>query len=159
MNKGRVMYQGAVANVPRYFANCGQPVPTNYNPADWIMNVAQSVDIKTLESTGFFPEDDRPMEDAFDAEDSMGRDVLGITNRSSSGENYDDRPVGMLTEIRLLFTREVINFKRDTAALGSKFGLTLFLGLLIGIIFYNVGATSNASPSVSFLKTSNPLIT
>merc|ERR1712137_1138587 len=60
---------------------------------------------------------------------------------------FDSRPVGMLTEIRLLFTREVMNFRRDTAALGTKFGLTLFLGLLIGVIFYDVGATSNTSQS------------
>ena len=148
MNKGRVMYQGAVANVPRFFDDRNQTVPHNYNPADWIMNVAQSVDIKTLESSGFFPEDDRPIEDAFGADDSMGRDVLGITKRSA-GENFDARSVGMLTEIRLLFVREVVNFRRDTAALATKFGLTMFLGLLIGTIFFDVGATSNTSQSVS----------
>eukprot|EP00957_Ditylum_brightwellii_P093988 7156632-Ditylum_brightwellii.AAC.1 len=37
LNKGRVMYQGAVAGVPQYFSDQGHPVPPNYNPADWIM--------------------------------------------------------------------------------------------------------------------------
>jgi ABC-type multidrug transport system ATPase subunit len=37
MNKGRVMYQGPVEEVPAFFAACSNPVPPNYNPADWIM--------------------------------------------------------------------------------------------------------------------------
>jgi hypothetical protein len=37
MNKGRVMYQGAVTEVPSYFGERGHPNPPNYNPADWIM--------------------------------------------------------------------------------------------------------------------------
>lgn len=37
LNKGRVMYQGAVADVPDYFAARGHPSPPNYNPADFIM--------------------------------------------------------------------------------------------------------------------------
>ena len=37
MNKGRVMYQGSVRGVPRYFKERGHPNPPNYNPADWIM--------------------------------------------------------------------------------------------------------------------------
>ncbi len=37
MNKGRVMYQGAVTEVPAYFGERGHPNPPNYNPADWIM--------------------------------------------------------------------------------------------------------------------------
>ena len=37
LNKGRIMYQGAVVDVPRYFAERNQPCPPNYNPADWIM--------------------------------------------------------------------------------------------------------------------------
>jgi ABC-type multidrug transport system ATPase subunit len=41
LNKGRVMYTGTTEGVPDYFADRGHPNPTNYNPADWIMNVAQ----------------------------------------------------------------------------------------------------------------------
>jgi ABC-type multidrug transport system ATPase subunit len=37
MNRGRVMYQGPVPDVPEYFGARGHPNPPNYNPADWIM--------------------------------------------------------------------------------------------------------------------------
>jgi ABC-type multidrug transport system ATPase subunit len=37
MNKGRVMYEGPVKEVPVFFDARSYPVPPNYNPADWIM--------------------------------------------------------------------------------------------------------------------------
>ena len=37
MNKGRVMFQGPVGDVPNYFGERGFPNPPNYNPADWVM--------------------------------------------------------------------------------------------------------------------------
>jgi ABC-type multidrug transport system ATPase subunit len=37
MNKGRVMYQGSVKDVPSWFGARGHPIPRNYNPADWII--------------------------------------------------------------------------------------------------------------------------
>jgi ABC-type multidrug transport system ATPase subunit len=42
LNKGRVMYQGSVNDIPSYFADRGHPNPPNYNPADWVM-VSRSV--------------------------------------------------------------------------------------------------------------------
>jgi ABC-2 type transporter len=39
------------------------------------------------------------------------------------------------------------NLKRDVTAVGARFGLTTFLGTLIGIIFLNVGATDPSNPN------------
>jgi len=148
LNKGRVMYQGAVAGVPKYFADRGHPNPPNYNPADWIMNVAQSVEFKQLDAEGFFPEDSRQMEEAFDGDGVDGKDALGITlTRRHQEGALDLRPVGMGTEIQLLFGREVSNLKRDVTALGARFGLSVFLGLLIGVIFLDVGEQDPSYPS------------
>jgi len=143
LNRGLVMYQGPVAGVPNYFGARKHPNPPNYNPADWIMNVAQSVDIDQLKADGFFPEDTRKLGEAFESGNSK-HDALGITTHSDNSV-LDDRPVSFFTELRLLFTREITNFRRDTTALITKFGLTTFLGVLIGIIFLGVGDTSNES--------------
>lgn len=141
------MYQGAVDNVTENFGIRNHPNPPNYNPADWIMNVAQSVDMKQLETDGFFPEDERIMEEAFEGdESSVARDALGITAHSVDAA-FDDRPATLGTQLRLLFAREVNNFRRDTTALATKFGLTIFLAVLIGVIFLNVGATDPGDPS------------
>jgi ABC-type multidrug transport system ATPase subunit len=150
LNRGGVMYQGSIHDVPSFFATCNHPVPANYNPADWIMNVAQVFDEKQLLTDGFFPEDKRGMLEAF--EDGVdGKDALGITITKHSGEpDYDARQVGLLTEIKMLFGRETTNLVRDTTAIGARFGLTIFLSTLIGIIFLNVGETDSAKNSVSY---------
>lgn len=145
LNKGLVMYQGPVANVPKYFAARNHPNPPNYNPADWIMNVAQSVEMTELISDGFFPKDSRNIGEAFEtAGGGSKHDVLGITTHSRE-EGFDDRPVSFGTELSLLYKRELTNFRRDTTALFTKIFLTGFLGVLIGVIFLNVGKTSNDS--------------
>ena len=65
MNAGHVMFQGPTNNVPAYFGEWGHPNPPHYNPADWIMNVAQSVSLEQLDKNGFFPKDDRQLGGAF----------------------------------------------------------------------------------------------
>lgn len=37
MNKGRVMFQGAVKDIPDIFGRNGYPIPHNYNPADFVI--------------------------------------------------------------------------------------------------------------------------
>jgi hypothetical protein len=145
MNKGRVMFQGLVQDVPLYFRERNHPLPKNYNPADWIMNVAQANDIIQLDVDGFFPKDTRDLPEPF-VETMEGKDELGITlteHHLQSG--FDERPPNVLIQIAMLFTREIRNIRRDTAAVGARFGLTIFLGLLIGLIFRNVG---EADPSI-----------
>jgi hypothetical protein len=111
-------------------------------------NVAQSVDQKTLDADGFFPKDERQMEDPFTEEE--GKDELGITITGHYGEpGFDARPVTMLTEVKLLFKRELMNLRRDTTAVGSRLGLTIFLGVLIGVIFLDVAGSDRVNFSVS----------
>ena len=147
MNKGRVMYNGPVPDVPAYFGARGHPNPPNYNPADWIMNVAQSTTLKQLDDDGFFPKDERDMGEPFEPEE--GKDALGITitRRTIRGEPVEGEELphpGYITQTRLLFAREINNLKRDVTALGARFGLTIFLSVLIGIIFLDVGATDSS---------------
>lgn len=114
----------------------------------FFQNVAQSVDEKTLDADGFFPKDERQMEAPFTEEE--GKDDLGITITGHYGEpGFDARRVTMLTEVKLLFKRELMNLRRDTTAIGSRLGLTIFLGVLIGVIFFNVAESDRTNFSVS----------
>jgi ABC-2 type transporter len=100
-----------------------------------------------LNDQGFFPVDARAMGDAFTPED--GKDALGITitKRGKVEGNADERPPGMVTQTRMLFNRELINLRRDVTAVGARFGLTIFLGTLIGVIFFEVGSKNSSTPS------------
>ena len=139
LNQGRVMYQGSVADIPNYFGSRGFKCPTNYNPADFIMSVALTQSINTLDEAGFFPEDDRNIGESFTVKEGLHhKDALGITNSESSRHLTDDATPGTATQIRLLFGRELSNLVRATHALKARTGMTVMISLLIGCLFYQV---------------------
>lgn len=109
-----------------------------------------------LDEAGFFPKDERDIGEPFIPD--SGRDALGVTltkrgNKSGHGSSttggvtVEAPPPGPLVQIQLLFEREVNNLKRDVTALGARFGLTIFLGVLVGIIFLDVGKSDPAIPT------------
>ena len=151
MNKGRVMCQGAVSETPDYFAQRGHPSPPHYNPADWIMQVAQSVKLEELDDAGFFPKDDRILGEAFEPEE--GKDALGITitrrpifGRREGDGATDEIRHGFLTQVKLLFVREFRNLRRDLVAVATRFAIGIFMAILVGVIFFQVGATDPTDP-------------
>lgn len=141
MNHGRVMFQGSVKSVPTSFETCGHPIPPNYNPADWIMSVAQRIPEEKLESDGFFKADNRGLGDALGSE--FGDPLAKSTHEQDLA--IDMRPVSVGTQTSLLFKREFTDLKRDIPSLGMRFGITIFLNLLFGVIFNGVGGLSNVS--------------
>lgn len=80
-----------------------------------------------------------------------GQDVLGnITIRKHgkvTSSTYCEQPPGMFVQTSLLFHREMINLRRDVTSLRARFGLTIFLGSLSGVIFLNVGSSDSSIQS------------
>ena len=81
LNKGRVMYNGSVQDVPDYFGTRQQPLPPEYNPADWVMIVAQSVPDKDLEKLGFYENDTT---DQIEPSTVLEKIVLGKPSQSAT---------------------------------------------------------------------------
>eukprot|EP00980_Cylindrotheca_fusiformis_P022379 scaffold9262_cov107-Cylindrotheca_fusiformis.AAC.8 len=152
MNKGRVMYQGSVDDVAEYFGARGKPLPPKNNPADWIMFVAQSVPIDQLNQLGFFPEDERNLPNPGTEIFIDGKDESGHKNGDELAD-IDTRGASVLTQLRLLYTRELRNIRRNKRAIGARFGLTITLSILVGIIFHDVGETDSAVSHVSEMMT------
>ncbi|KAL3907555.1 MAG: hypothetical protein SGILL_008825 [Bacillariaceae sp.] len=147
MNKGRVMWQGQTFKLNSYFKKHGHKIPKGYNPSDWIMHVAQAYPIDQLEQDGFFPRDKRRLPPAFTEPMEDGKDALGITVKGSSSflAKDSESPPGIGTQIKMLFIREMNNMKRDKSVLGGRFAFTAFLGLLIGVIFLDVGESDSSN--------------
>ena len=55
----------------------------------------------------------------------------------------------------MLFVRDIKSLFRDKQAMIGRFGLSIFLGCLIGTIFYNVGQAPSDISGVSFRKLTN----
>lgn len=104
--------------------------------------------MEELNKAGFFPQDERDLGEPFVPGEGM--DALGITiTGRRAAKDHDEEPVGLLKQTEMLFTREVQNLTRDTAALGARFGVTIFMAILIGVIFLHVGKTDPNEPNVS----------
>lgn len=144
LNKGHVMYNGSVNKIPQYFEARNHPVPPNFNPADWIMDVAQTNPIEQLRSDGFFENDRR-----FSQLGTSMR-MLGAKGAMDDSREGDVDSVGFSTQVRMLFVREWKNTKRDTSALGARLGISLVMNALFGLIFWQVGKWTNDFPLAFF---------
>jgi ABC-type multidrug transport system permease subunit len=148
LHKGRVLFQGPVKDVPSTFATCGYPVPNNFNPADWVVNVAQKYPIPDLERAGFFQNDTRKV--CSPTAPLKGQNMLGEPldqhRLTMMGKNNDDDPPGLWAQVKLLYRRELTYMYRFPLPLYARFGFTAFLSFLIGFIFYKVGDASPANP-------------
>ena len=133
------MYDGPVTSVPTFFAERGHPCPPHHNPADWIMNRAKAVSIDDLEKAGFFPRDERKLNDKLL---NVSRS-FSIMSRSP-GLVLDEKGAGMVEQVKLLLYREFKNLIRDKFAMAGRLGFSTLLSLLVGAIFKDVG-TSNSS--------------
>lgn len=140
LNRGIVMYQGPVDKCPEYFAENNYPIPQHYNPADWIMTVAQKYSENKLTAESF------QMKNRI-------TNLVGITNnlteevspRFSKDDCISDKEwkhVSLITEVKLLFLREFTNTVRNELV-RARFGLTTFISLLVGCIFFGVGSGSD----------------
>eukprot|EP00815_Leptocylindrus_aporus_P011235 CAMPEP_0116067886 /NCGR_PEP_ID=MMETSP0322-20121206/11333_1 /TAXON_ID=163516 /ORGANISM="Leptocylindrus danicus var. apora, Strain B651" /LENGTH=576 /DNA_ID=CAMNT_0003554893 /DNA_START=66 /DNA_END=1793 /DNA_ORIENTATION=+ len=133
LNKGRVMYTGSVDSVAEDFEKLGHPCPKNYNPADHIMTVAQTLEVKQLETDGFFTNQSNGSKGFEEEEDFSTLITDDNKNRVSNG-----------TQVKLLFQRELRGLQRNTVPLIARFGITIFLNVVFGLIFFDIGASDNA---------------
>jgi ABC-type multidrug transport system permease subunit len=139
MKKGEIFYQGPVNQIVNYFSKFDYICPSNYNPSDYVMFLIQTESQETLNAKG------------------VG---MAISNNSSVNRKRTSSLIDVKQEVALLPAssasfwvqlkwlsyRELLNTKRDVASLIGRFGVTIFLSILYGIIFLNAG---NQDDSVS----------
>eukprot|EP01035_Chromulina_nebulosa_P019507 gene19507-25403_t len=133
MNNGRIFYHGASSTIVNYFSKFNYHCPEDYNPSDYVMFINQSVDPLELEKSGVF---------MFAPPDNLFNDKQ--LTQEFTGEITVSIKSGYLRQIYLLSEREIVNTRRDTGALASRFGITIFLNLLYGLIFYNAGGKDDS---------------
>lgn len=157
LNRGMVMYQGPVQDVPDFFARHNHPMPKNYNPADWVMEVAQQYSQDQLLAEGFFAKDERKLAPAIVPEQTDLLASLGVSSHLGVDES-EWKHVSFGTEVLMLFKREVIHNTRNKKGVGARFAFTTFLSTLVGCVFFQVGKPLESGviePEVSTLEKSS----
>jgi ABC-type multidrug transport system ATPase subunit len=142
---GRVMYGGSIHKVGPYFRHRGFPIPDQHNPADSIMLTAQTQSMEVLEEHGFFhgppKTSDAPM---------ATNNVEGISNAADDDNArksiqlaaaQTNKP-GAMTQVRLLFQRELRHLVRNKKNIQARTSMTLMVSLLGGAIYWQVADTN-----------------
>lgn len=128
--RGSVLYAGPVAALTKYFAQFGYDCPLNYNPADFVMLLMQTESAETLTKSGMVA--------------SAAAQALLLEQEAAQ---LDATPLRLpppcaaplLTQIAMLALRETRDVRRDTAALAARFGISIFLSIVFGVIFFGAG--------------------
>jgi ABC-type multidrug transport system ATPase subunit len=132
LKAGRVFYQGPTSNLMPRFDKLGLPCPANYNPADHVMSTSQKLSVAECEERGIFMQ-------------NFSGDGDFAVNKVGDAEEFQPvQAAGPLTQLYYLFERELLNIVRDKGALIGRFGITIFLNLLFGLIWLGAGSQDDS---------------
>jgi ABC-type multidrug transport system ATPase subunit len=138
MKDGMIFYHGPVPDITRYFSSFDYHCPANYNPSDYVMFLTQTVSSEVISSKGMFL-----------SSASQPKVVPATDDKSTGAAATEFSPKiqsAFLKQLYYLSTRELQNVVRDKQALGTRFGTSIFLSLLFGLIFLNAGGKDDSDP-------------
>lgn len=144
---GRLVYNGAVPKLVPYFASLGHVCKPNFNPADFVMFLVQQCSQKEITA----------MADAWE-EEAKKVDVVSqappIEDTNIKKSSSRSTTASVWTQLSYLGLREGRNVIRDKGALGARFGISIFLNLIVGLVFMDAGRwTSSETPTVELVQT------
>jgi len=133
LTRGRVMYNGSVADMPVVLMDQGYPVPPRTNPADYAMLVAQTAGENM---PNYNP-------------DAEGENVAVAEVIDEGIPVSGRRTAGIITQAKVLAVREFRNFYRDVGFLVANIVITLFLNLIFGSVFFQAAARDEPDYSIA----------
>lgn len=137
LRKGRTFYQGAAKDIPATFRRAGIKVPSDHNPADFLLFQAQVVNdnvAKTIENAAPAPRS-QPARAATPGSDK-GR-ALDLANGRKWTFSHWALSIGQL------FRREYRALRRNKPVLRIKISMMLSQAVVYGMLFWRLSATDH----------------
>jgi ABC-type multidrug transport system ATPase subunit/ABC-type multidrug transport system permease subunit len=133
LSQGSLVYQGPAKGVREYFAAAGYMCPDKHNPADFVMNLIQTLPQQDLDRLVARWDTTAVKADiAFIRESALANPISPVViDRATSGQ-----------QTRILLSREIKNTFRNGPIMGMRFGGTILLSALFGGVFWQVGKAS-----------------
>eukprot|EP00420_Gonyaulax_spinifera_P020672 CAMPEP_0197910074 /NCGR_PEP_ID=MMETSP1439-20131203/70204_1 /TAXON_ID=66791 /ORGANISM="Gonyaulax spinifera, Strain CCMP409" /LENGTH=619 /DNA_ID=CAMNT_0043531693 /DNA_START=30 /DNA_END=1889 /DNA_ORIENTATION=- len=122
---GRVAYQGPPSGIRPHFEQLGLVCPAEYNPADFVMFRIEQADEEQLER--------------FTTKEKEARATVKHELDAQTPLPSATPTKGFFVELLELTKREARKTLRDKATLGARFGSTIFLTIIFGLIFFRIG--------------------
>ena len=159
VNDGRGVYNGPVAGLPSHFEKAGYPIEGGHNPADHVMfcmqleamwladanrlEASQGDDEDLIQDASGAPQPKQLLADYWLTVASKYSVTPTAGNMLSTEEKTLSKQAkaSFATQFYTLGTREMANLVRDKGSLIARFGSTIFLNLIVGLVFRNVGSS------------------
>ena len=140
LHKGQVIHQGSVDTIGEDYERYGYPVPNWYNPADWVIDVAQENSMEDLQKSehGFFADAPKDL-------------LLPIVNKNdviAPVVVQSNDSVSSWKELVMLQQREIVSLHRNPVPILINVGVTGTLSCIFGVIFLDVGRQDRSDFSV-----------
>ncbi len=142
LSDGRTFYDGPVHSLSPRLDALGLSVPKETNPADHIMLLMQTFDKEKLAAICDSCE-----------ERTRGVDFHAVPPEAAAAAAHLEgglvrRQAGMWTQFVVLAVRDAQSVFRDRGTLRARFGVTIALNLLFGLLFLGIGDTSSPTYSI-----------
>jgi hypothetical protein len=143
LSDGRTLYDGAVCSLSPQLESLGLSVPEETNPADHIMFLMQTLEKERLYAIC----------DSYKAGKAK-IDPHAVPPETAAAAAHQDgglarRQAGMWTQFVVLAVRDAQGVIRDSGSLRARFGVTILLNLLFGLLFLGIGDTSRANYNIT----------
>lgn len=134
LKDGRIFYQGPADAIVNHFSAFHYNCPDNYNPSDFVMSVCQTATTEELDERDFWPRNPRVEgDDQQPVKKNESQTVLADPDTAVAIKAPFSR------QLQTLLIRDLRQTKRDIAALAGRFGVTVILNLIFGLIFLGAG--------------------
>mmetsp|Transcript_27250 Transcript_27250/g.63437 ORF Transcript_27250/g.63437 Transcript_27250/m.63437 type:complete len:400 (-) Transcript_27250:50-1249(-) len=125
----RAIFQGPATDLPKWLERSGRQVPRDYNPADYVMFLMETLPKREVELLCDKSKLSRESSFRPSAEGSAAPQRLEPSKMRK----------GFVLQVWCLTQREWRNLRRDSATLKLRFVLTAFLTVLFSLVFASVG--------------------
>ncbi|CAD8042834.1 unnamed protein product [Paramecium primaurelia] len=131
--QGKFIYQGPRSNLINYFKGIGFSCPDHSNPLDYMISIMhQESQINVDNYITYFKEYDNQWAPKVQKE---------IESSSKSEIQFKKVETSTLYQINLIAKRALKSYFRDKLLIRQRFGMALFMGLLIGGSYYGIGSS------------------
>lgn len=136
LKDGHIVYQGVTDQVVPYFSKLGRVCPNNYNPSDFVMTLIQQDSLPDLQQSGLVMTIPDKFANEAEVKSSRKLEVESVKFVAQSG---------WFKQLYYITAREARNVIRDVPSLIGRFGITIFLNLLYGLIFFRAGGKGDSN--------------
>ena len=137
-----MLYNASARDVVGHFAAIGSPVPSGWNPADHLLDVASSPASAPSVSSSVGKEDSSAPH--LRARDNLDRKI-SIAADGPATKIHSKPATVALTQFQVLARRELQNLRRDWSLVLMHTVVAVLVGLFVGGLYYQVRHCSTRS--------------